>query len=533
MKTSSPALSRPVKLLGRQAPRLLTVPASAVGSKVDEALALWSLTGRTLDPWQETTLEALLSCDAEGQWAASEAGLVVSRQQGKGEVLQAYDLAHLFLWPKPDGEPKTILHTAHEFATADAHYDKIKRRIMGTPWMRRQLKGGGVETARGVSGINTGMGRRVFELKNGNKLVIGTRTGSAGVGLTVDVLVVDEAQEAPAETMEAVLFTQDGVANTQVLYTGTVPMEHQSGDHFEGVRDRGRAGTYPRTVWVEFSPDGSDDPDLAAAIKMDDREVWAQSSPALGRRTTEADVEDKYNTFVVGSNPNPDAFIKQRLSIWPNRRPDVEQSPNDIDLRLWLSETATVEDRVTVGAVLSVVLGRGGGYSSIGGGMRVADGRILVQHMDTRAGTLWVPSALKEMRKLYRSPLIVLDERNCAPILSDLERARLPFLKMNTNEVGAAQSLFVELVNGGQVVHPDQDEVTISIRNATTRRMGLSGLATWDQSNPLEPVTPLQAITFALWAVKKREARPGSTSSQVPAFLGDDDSDTTTPQMHL
>lgn len=526
---SSPALSKPAKLLGRQAPRLLTIPASAVSSKIDDALALWSLTGRTLDPWQETSLEALLCIDADGMWAASECGLLVSRQQGKGEILQAYDLAHLFLWPKPDGEPKVILHTAHEFATAQAHFTKVKRRILNTPWMRKQLKGGGVETARGISGISTGMGKLVFELKNGNTLVIGTRTGSAGVGLTVDVLVVDEAQEAPPETMEAVLFTQSGVANTQTLYTGTVPMDHQSGDHFEGVRDRGRAGTFPRTVWIEFSPDGSDDPDLAAAIKLDDRRVWAQSAPSLGRRTSEEMIEDEYNTFVLGRNPNPDAFVKQRLSIWPNPRPAEEESPNDLDLKVWGSADATVEDRVTVGAVLSVVLGRGGGYSSLGAGQRMADGRILVQHMDTRAGTLWVPDALKELRKLYRSPLIVLDERNCAPILSDLQRARIPFLAMNTNEVGAAQALFVELVNAGRVAHPDQAEVTIAMQNATTRRMGTSGLLTWEQANPMEPVTPLQAITFALWAVKKREAKPGTTATTLPAALSDTDDKTRWP----
>lgn len=533
MATSSPAPAAPVKLLGRQAPRLLTIPRTAVGSKIDDVLALWDLTGRRLDEWQETTCDALTVVDVDDNWAASENGLLVSRQQGKGEILQAIDLSHLYLWPKPDGEPKTILHTAHEFATVDAHYLKLKRRIMGTPWLRRQLKGGGVESARGIAGISTGMGRRVFELVNGNRLVLQTRTGSAGVGLTVDILIVDESQEAPAETMEALLFTQDGVANTQVIYAGTVPMEHQSGEHFEGVRDRGRAGTYPRTTWVEFSPDGSDDPDTAETIKLDDREVWAQSSPALGVRTTEADVEDKYNALVA-SGTNPDAFIKQRLSIWPNRRPESVESPNDIDLRVWLSEMATVDDRVTVGAVLSVVLGRGGGYSSLGAGQRMEDGRILVQHMDTRAGTLWVPDALKELRKLYRSPLIVLDERNCAPILSDLEKARIPFLKMNTNEVGAAQSLFVELVNAGKVAHPDQGEVTISIRHATTRVMGMSRLLTWEQGNPLEPITPLQAITFALWAVKKREGRPGATVPQLPAVLGDlSDLNQTSPQMHL
>ena len=508
----------PVKpeLLGRQEPRLLTLPPLAVGSRLDDALALWDLTGRSLDPWQESTLEALLAVDADGEWAASESGLLVSRQQGKGEILQVFDLAHLLLWPKPDGEPKVILHTAHEFATVDAHYRKLKRRFMSTPWLRRQLKGGGAETARGVSGISTGMGRRIFELENGNLLVLQTRTGSAGVGLTVDVLVVDEAQESPSETMEALLFTQDGVPNPVALYTGTVPTETQDGAHFESVRDRGRAGTYPRTVWVEFSPDGSDDPDTAAMIQPDDREVWAQSNPALGRRTTIEMIEDKFNAL---KDTNLAGFLKQRLSIWPNPRPAIETAASDLDMSAW--NDAAVGDRLTSGVALAVTLGRGGGYSSICGAGRHPDGRILLQHLASAERTLWVPDELVKLRREYGAVSIVLDERNAAPILTDLDRAGVRYLKMNTVQVGAAFELMVETINAGGVCHPGQDEFTESVRWATPRKM-TGQFRTWDQGNPSVPVTSVQAATLALWALKNSEARgAGSMTTPLPpAVLG-------------
>lgn len=511
---TSLAPARPV-LLGRQEPRVRTLPASAVGSLAEDALALWDLTGRRLDPWQDTTCQAVFAVDSAGLWAGSEAGLLVSRQQGKGEVLQVYDLAHLYLWPKPDGEPKVIVHTAHEYATADVHYRKLKRRIMGTPWLRRQLKGGGRETSRGVSGIETGMGKRVFELENGNRLILQTRTGGAGVGFSVDILVIDEAQESSAASMEALLFTQDGTPNTQTFYTGTVPTETQDGAHFEAVRDRGRAGTYPRTIWVEFSPDGSDDPDAAAAIRPDDREVWAQSSPALGRRTFEADIEDKYNAL---KDTNLAGFIAQRLSIWPNRRPEAITTANDLDLQRWLD--GACDRRLGPGAVLAVSLGRGGGYSSICGAMRCGD-KILVEHLATAERTLWVPEKLKEFRERFRS-LIVLDERNCAPIISDLDRSGLRFLKMNTTEVGAAFELFVETVNTGTAIHPGQEELTLSLKHAVPRSMGRSGLSTWEQGDIAEPVTLTQAATLALWGVKKLEARRVGSAPPLPATLSGD-----------
>lgn len=509
--------SRPLvapALFGRQEPRVLTLPSTAVGSLAPDALALWDLTGRHLDPWQESSVEAIFATTASGAWACSEFGLLVSRQQGKGEILQVYDLAHLYLWPKPDGEPKVIVQTAHEFGTIEAHYRKLKRRIMSTPWLRRQLKGGGIESARGISGISTGMGRRIFELANGNLLVLQTRTGSAGIGLTVDILGVDEAQESPGETMEALLFTQDGVPNTQVLYTGTAPTETQDGEHFEGVRDRGRAKTYPRTGWSEFSPDGSDDPDVAEAIRSDDRRVWAQSSPALGRRTTEADIEDKLEAL----RANPDGFRKQRLSIWPDRRPEADVSANDVDMARW-RDSAT-DARLGVGAVLAVSLGRGGGYSSICGAWRMPDGRILLEHLATFERTLWVPAQLNALRARLKASAVVLDERNCAPIISDLESAGIKPIKMTTLEVGAAFELTVETINAGGAAHPGQEELTLSLKHATPRVMGRGGLSTWEQSDPTEPVTLTQAMTLALWGVKRLESRPRKAAPGLPATLG-------------
>lgn len=509
---SSPLPAPPV-LFGRQEPRLLTLPASAVGSRVDDALALWDLTGRSLDPWQETTCEALFAVDMFDDWAASESGLLVSRQQGKGEILQVYDLAHLYLWPKVDGEPKVILHTAHEYATVEAHYRKLKRRIMATPWLRRQLKGGGVESARGISGIRTGMGRLVFELENGNLLVLQTRTGSAGVGLTVDVLIVDEAQESPAETMEALLFTQDGVAHPQTLYTGTAPTETQDGAHFEALRDRGREGRHPRTTWVEFSPDGSDDPDTAAMIDPSDPEVWAQSNPALGRRTTLEMIADKYEAL---KTTNLAGFMKQRLTIWPNPRPAELVAASDLDMERWRAGEAP--ERMQPGGVLAVALGRGGGYSSICGASRSTSGRILLQHLATAEWSGWVPGKLVELAKELRAAWIVVDGMNAEPIASDLQRLHVRHYAMKTAEVGAAFDMLIENVNGDLVQHPGQAEFTESVQHATPRAMGR--WRTWDQSSPMIPATQTQAAGLALWGLKKHEAGGHRQAPLDPAAIG-------------
>ena len=112
---SSPALAASV-LRGRQEPRVLRFPPTAVASLAEDAHALWDLTGRKLDPWQEISCEPLYSINSAGLWAAKEYGLVVCRQVGKGEILTEYDLARRLVLAVLDQdellERKPHLHTA-------------------------------------------------------------------------------------------------------------------------------------------------------------------------------------------------------------------------------------------------------------------------------------------------------------------------------------------------------------------------------------------------------------------------------------
>jgi hypothetical protein len=258
------------------------LPLSRVDSLIDDILDISDLANIRCDPWQEGALEAIASIDADGQWAATEFGVLVSRQQGKGNILLPYELAHLFLWPRADGAPKLIGHTAHEGPTAREAFRRARRTILASPILRAELVGGGKQTAQGVTGISTGNGNWAIELKNGNRLVFFTRTGAAGVGISFDVLIVDEAQHSPLSILEALLPASDASPNLQVLFTGTVPKEDQDGEYFEGIRDRGRAGGQERTGWIEHTPEGSDDPDTAAKIDLGSPQTWREANPGLG-----------------------------------------------------------------------------------------------------------------------------------------------------------------------------------------------------------------------------------------------------------
>lgn len=510
MLTSSPKLE-PRGRLGRQTPRVYTLPPRA-GSLVDDALDLWTVAGRVLDPWQELSLDGIFSVDGAGRWTCTEWGELVARQNGKGDIITAFCLAKLFLWPKADGSPRTIVYTAHQFKTAQEMFRRMRFIVEGSPLLLAELKGG-------PRGIRTAHGEEGFELENGNRLLYLARSRNSGVGFTVDDLIVDEAQEVSAAAMDALLPTMSAVENTQVLFFGTVPDELNVAEYWEGVRDRGRSGVGPRTGWMEFNPDGSDDPDVAERIDIYSDDVVAEANPGLGFRPglTLEKIGDERGTPEVDGRLSEDSFRRQRLSIWPNRRPADVARLSDLDLDAWRDlgdESAAVTPNMD-GVVLSLALGRGGGYGTIGKAARVDSELIAVEHHKTARGTMWIADELKTLKAEYGDALIVLDAKNAAAVLASLGRAGLKFLSMNMDEIAAAHSLFVEYVNSGLVPHRPQDEVTRSLQFATTRPMGRAGV-TWDQSDSTKPITMALAVTWALWGVLKSEGSPRKVMPPPP-----------------
>lgn len=509
-----PTNSRKPEQLGLQEPRVRALPLSRADTLLDDVLDICDLANITCDLWQEGALEAIASIDEFGQWAATEFGVLVSRQQGKGNILLPYELAHLFLWPREDGAPKLIGHTAHEGATAREAFRRARRTILASPVLRAELVGGGKQTAQGVTGISTGNGNWSIELKNGSRLVFFTRTGSAGVGISFDVLIIDEAQHSPLSILEALLPATDASPNKQVLFTGTVPKEDQDGEYFEGLRDRGRKGGFERTGWIEHTPIGSDDPDTAAKIDLGSPQVWREGNPGLGIRLAWKTVQDDWDRM---GQTSPEAFARQRLSIWPAHREAEAKKLSDLDLEVWervKGDYPVLGD----GGVIAIAIGRGGGSASISKAIRADDDHIIVEHHMTDAKVRWVAEEVKRLKAKLGNALVVVDPKNAAVILADLDRLKVKYLSMSLDEIAAAHSIFIEHSNDGLVLHRDQPEVTKSFEFATTRAIGRAGF-TWEPSDPSKPITQAQSITWAVWGVLKSEASPKKQAAPPPKAM--------------
>jgi phage terminase large subunit-like protein len=278
-------LDAPSALLGDQRPRLWSAPPSEL-SEGDRLADLTAAAGLELDDWQQWVLEQGLGRAADGKWSAFEVALIVARQNGKGAVLEALELAALFL---DDFGVDLILHSAHEFKTASEAFRRVQGRIENNPSLRRRVRQ--VYLQRGAESI---------ELKNGKRLRFIARSGGSGRGFSADLVILDEAYELGDAAMAALLPTLSARENPQIWYTSTAgkPTSSQLGL----VRERGLRGDDPSLAFFEWSADEN-------AYDPADPRCWAQANPGLGIRIT-----SEYITKERAALPASE-FARERLSI--------------------------------------------------------------------------------------------------------------------------------------------------------------------------------------------------------------------------
>src|SRR5690606_5799410 len=155
-------------------------------------------------------------------------------------------------------------------------------------------------------------------LKNGGSVEFAARSKSSGRGFSVDVLIMDEAQEFSDDAYEALLPTISASANPQQILTGTPPGPTQNGEVFARFRESALDGTCPiGTSWIEWSCTGR-------SVNLNDRANWAATNPALGIRLSWDFTEGERASF------SDEGFARERLGMW-----DGVASHEVIDMGLW------------------------------------------------------------------------------------------------------------------------------------------------------------------------------------------------------
>ena len=472
--TSLPSVERRV---GAQRPRVELVPACHY-SAGDEAVELAAIAGLQLDEWQQNVLVGSLGERRDGKWSAFEVGLIVPRQNGKGSVLEARELAGLFLFNE-----KLIIHSAHEFKTAAEAFTRILGLVQNTPELDAQVAK--VTTAHGSEGI---------ELKNGNRLKFLARSAGSGRGFSADLIILDEAYNLPQSAMAAMLPTMaakslDG--NPQIWYTSSAGMP--SSEVLAGVRDRGMNPDSSRLAYFEWStPDD---------IDKTDRDFWYLANPGLGMRMSEEHVASEVEAM------GDEEFKRERLGIWA-RLGGESEFPEWVSVKDSGSKPGAVKAfGIDVppsrdSAVISVASFR-------------PDGKKHVEVIEQALGTSWVPAFIAGLKDRHDPVAIVAVAGSAAASLEpELKRAGVRLMLVSMKQYAEACGLFMDDMRADGIRHIGQEHLDSAVDGARSKAYGET-LFYWNRKSNASDISPFVSVTLANYGLQAKGLRKSSSKGKV------------------
>ena len=479
-----------VRRVGAQRPRVESVPAFE-WSAAEDAVDLMELAGKPLDDWQAHVLAGAMGERTDGRWTAFEVGLIVPRQNGKNVVIEARELAGLFIL-----EDKVIIHSAHQFKTARKSFRDMERMIRTTPSLYSQVLGyRGQGPFEEIRGIRQNGSELSIELQNGCKLEYQARSTGGGRGFTGDLIVLDEAYDLSMDEIAAMLPTMaarsiDG--NPQIWYTSSAGLvkSHALAD----LRERGMSGESARLAYYEWSA-----PDDAAS---DDVDAWYEANPGLGVR-----ISEEYIRETEFEAMDDEQFRRERMGIWAKIGGE-----SAIPASAWarcLDHGSVAGSRV----VFAVDVPPARDVATIAAVSERPDGVRHVEVVDRRVGVSWVPSRLRELRDRWNPVAVVLDEGSAAgALMPAVKREGVRTVPLSMKHYGQACAAVWDAVQQGTLAHTGQAELDDAVAAAQTKGLGES-LWKWDRKAPVSDISPLIAVTHAWHGMtiksRSKSSRPG------------------------
>jgi phage terminase large subunit-like protein len=459
------------ELLGAQRPRHLWVP-EYDSSSGEEAIELAEMAGLHPDEWQRFVVTHMLG-ERAGKWAAFEVALEVARQNGKGGVYEIRELAGLFLF----GE-ELLIHSAHEYKTAEQALDRMELLIGGCPDLSRRVRT--IKRSHGQEGIY---------LTTGQVLRYATRTASALRGFSCDFLGIDEAMVIKHSMHSAVFPTMSARPNAQILYAGSavdqLTMEH--GQVFARLRQRGIDGSDPRLAYFGWSAP-FDHPDDVTEEAASDPANWAAANPAMGIRISPEYIAMEQRA--LGAR----GFAVERLGVgdWPEV--DAEGL---IDLEQWRSRTDTAS-KIAGPVCFSVDVTPARTMSAISAAGRRADDRSHIEVVEHRAGTGWVAERVEQLVEAHDAVWVGLDAAGPAgSLLPDLQERGITVHEVTAREHAQACGVFVDAIENDALRHLGTQELEGAVRGAAKRPLGDAWA--WSRKHSAVDISPLVSCTLALW----------------------------------
>lgn len=478
----SSALAERSVLQGHQEPRVFLAPEfkSSAGQEAAECAAI---AGLHLDPWQKFVLHHALGEDGNGKWTSFRVGVCVPRQNGKGAIIEALELAWLFLF-----EDELIIHSAHRYDTSMNAFARLRALVRNTPEFHSRVRR--YAGTHGMEGI---------ELKDGRSIQFRTRSKDAGRGFTGDKIILDEAMSLKSKTMADLVPTLSTRPDAQLWFLGSAvdQVVHPDGVEFAKVREDGISGA-ERLAYFEWSYDARN-PDDINELEAADSGNWLESNPSLGIRISEEYVQDERRTLGMRE------FVVERMGVgdWPRTDGGVD-SPIDIDAFDSLEDLASVaEDPVWFAFDVSPDRAR----ASISAAGRRPEGGYHMEVVASDRGTGWVAEEAARLKADHKPAGFLCDGVGPAmSLLPDFERLGVSVEVLNTTDHTQACAFLFDQVEQRTLRHLGQESLRAAVRGAARRP--LEDRWAWSRKNSAVDITPLVSSTLALWGAARGSGEP-------------------------
>lgn len=461
MKSSTPLLS--------ETARHVVIPAGVKTTAWPSVMAFCADAGVYFDSWQHGVGRVALGKTANGKYAATVGGVVLSipRQVGKTFLIGMIVIALCVLNPG-----MTVIWTAHRTRTATNTF----RSFQG---MVRKKK---VAPHLAPNGIRTANGEQEIKFHNGSIIMFGAREQGFGRGFDeVDIEVFDEAQILTSKALEDMVAATNQSrqpSGALLFFMGTPPRPSDPGEEFTNRRTKALSGKSKNMVYVEFSADETADPD--------DHEQWEKANPSFPARTPLESMERMREQLT-----DDDSFSREALGIWASGA-----RVTLFDAKLW-EDGRRSERPADLGVdALAVAVSIDLTHSAIVAASKNDDG-VWVKPLRHGPGTKGVVDHCLELQAAFGVDVVIDGRGPGAVLIPHLERAGVRLHIASTREVLDAFACLETLVGDGEFMHLDSPELDAALVGAVKRAVGDRSALGRKKSE--SDISPLEAASLAAW----------------------------------
>lgn len=475
--------------------------------------------GYQFDPWQDGLAQLELGVTAEGRFAATVGGVVLSipRQVAKTFMTMVIVVALCTMFPN-----LTVLWTAHRGRLSTQTFGKMKA-LAQTKALRKHL-------LPGTEGVRSTNGEQEIRFRNGSRIMFGAREFGFGLGFDeVDIEVFDEAQRLTSNALDDMIAATNQsrwAFGALLFFMGTPPRPTDEGEEFANRRakalavkeaarvgDFGGIATGGLAVYVECSADADvgtkDGPDL------DDREQVKIANPSYPHRTPEVSIQRLRENLT-----NDDSWKREGLGVWD---PRGQLAPPVIDPGKWQELRV---DRAPSGSQVAYGVRFSADGARVALSAALADGdSAFVEVLDFGSPIAAMDGLVAWLAARWRDcDAIVIDGKGAADLLErrllDAGVRSRKIVRATLGQAGAAYAGLLDRVTSRTISHAGQPGLKASIACSKRRDIGRQGAWGYEPNSPDGESVSTESVALAISGLKTKRAGNGRGTRQSAGRRG-------------